>query len=256
MPPGPSTHSIKAFRFGIPWIVKTTPRTTSTEAHALRFLHSTGLDRQFPIPRLRFSFVEDNKTYTVMTRMPGTPLYTLQYSDVALSSEFKETVLKEVVTLIEALQTLRQSGPDTGKVMMSTSGHNLPDPRTFFDSRAGPFPSIIDLWRHCSSCDSLELFAQKVDEPTRRILAADPIRFVHPDLRTYNVLIENGHISGFVDWEDSGWFPSCWQVWCMRRRCPGCDMFWCLYFRQEHRFSDEAEAAYAASSTFLEKFPV
>ena len=101
-----------------------------------------------------------------------------------------------------------------------------------------------------------EKVEEDVPTETRHIMAMDPIRFVHSDLRTYNVLLHNGHISGVVDWQDSGWFPSSWQVHTMRWARVGCDRFWLLYWRDVHRFSPEAEAAYAASKTFLIQSPV
>ncbi|KAF5980147.1 hypothetical protein FBULB1_5391 [Fusarium bulbicola] len=37
------------------------------------------------------------------------------------------------------------------------------------------------------------------------------IMFPHSDINMRNVLVHNGRISGIVDWENSGWFPDCWE---------------------------------------------
>ncbi|KAH9902576.1 kinase-like domain-containing protein [Cubamyces lactineus] len=245
-------HNIRAFRFNIPWVVKVTERSHNTEAHALRYLHSTGLD--LPIPRLVFSCVHRGVTYTIMTRVPGTNMKeALMRGDLAPNTV--EVVAQEVADVLNKLRTLRQPPADAGKVMMSASGHDLPDPVTFFEERSGPYPSIIELWMHCGSFRDLDEMREYVEPTTFDILAADPIHYVHPDLRTYNVIIRDGHLSGIVDWEDSGWFPSSWQVHTMRWLRFGCDGPWYQYWLK-HRFPEEAEAAYAASKTFLIKSPV
>ncbi|KAI0789228.1 kinase-like domain-containing protein [Abortiporus biennis] len=204
---GETGYLIRLFRFRIPWIVKITPRTTSTEAHALQFLHSTGL--KIPIPRLVTSFAHAGITYTVMTRVPGTSLLEAAKAGL-LSPDMQRDILLEVCDVLKALDTLRQ--PDepeiSGKVMLSTSGHELPDPRYFFEECSGPFPSVLALWMHVASYDDVDEFERDVDVGIRNIMKSDPIRFVHPDLRMYNVIIKDGHLSGIVDWEDSGWFPS------------------------------------------------
>lgn len=167
--------------------------------------------------------------------------------------------MAEVAALIDALRQLKQTGPDAGKVMMSSSGHDMPDPCSFFDFRAGPYPSVIDLWVHCAGYESVrEEFEDTVGEAACQVRAADPVCFVHPDLRLYNVLVQDGHVSGFIDWEDSGWFPTAWQAWCVRSRRYGCDGWWLDYFKSQYRFSDETEAAYALTLTpcFLLKDPV
>ncbi|EIN09492.1 kinase-like protein, partial [Punctularia strigosozonata HHB-11173 SS5] len=241
------------FRLGIPWLVKFRPRTTSTEASALRFLHATGLN--LPIPRLVASFEHLGATYTVMTRIPGISVYEALCQG-PLSLDLQQTIVKEVSSVLEKLQTLRQPHADAGQVMLSASGHDLPDPRYFFETRSGPFPSTTALWAHAGSYNDVQEYEENVDPVTRQIMEADPIRYVHADLRTYNVLIHDGHVSGIIDWEDSGWFPSCWQVYTMRWFSRGCADFWYGYWAFEHRFTAEAEAAYAASKTFLILPPV
>ncbi|KAI0755543.1 kinase-like domain-containing protein [Fomes fomentarius] len=244
------THNIRTFYFNIPWIVKVTKRTTSTEAHALRYLHSMGLD--IPIPKLIFSCVYRGTTYTVMTRVPGRNMHAIAND---ITPDVIQTIASEVSTVLNKLDTLRQAPSDAGKVMMSASGHNLPDPVFFFEERSGPYISLIELWVHCGEYSSIDKMQDDVDVRTLDIMAADPIRYVHPDLRCYNIIVRDGHLSGIIDWEDSGWFPSSWQVHTMRWPRVGCSGPWLQYWLR-YRFSKEAEAAYAASKSFLIKSPV
>lgn len=37
------------------------------------------------------------------------------------------------------------------------------------------------------------------------------IVFTHGDLRLQNVMVEDGNVSGILDWEFSGWYPEYWE---------------------------------------------
>lgn len=250
--PDRSYSNILTFRFHIPWVVKITPRTTSTEAHALSFLHSTKLD--LPIPRLIWWLEHGGSAFTVMQRVEGENLSLIKDS---LDEETRKAILQEVHSTLLKLSTIPQPADDRGKVMISSSGHDLPDPVMFFEERCGPFDSVLECWSYVSNCVNIDEFNQKTDVDTRRIMEADQISYVHPDLRMYNVIVHNGHVSAIIDWEDSGWFPSSWQVHTMHWFSTfGCTGWWFLYWRDQYRFSDEAEAAYTASKTFLIRSPV
>ncbi|VDB83336.1 unnamed protein product [Peniophora sp. CBMAI 1063] len=248
----PFWTNIRVFRFCIPWVVKITPRTTSTEAEALRFLHSTGLD--LPIPRLVFSFAHEEMTYTVMTRVSGISMDEAMRDEKINSDDF-DTIVSEIEVVMNELEYLRQPPNEAGNVMMSASGHGMPDGAYFFEKRSGPFPSTIALWAHHAGHPDEDSLRKSIEPATLEALTADPVRFMHTDLRMHNIIVRNGHLSGIIDWEDSGWVPSCWQLWVMRRARVGCWGRWRDHW-VEHRFSDEAEAAYLAAKSFIEKLPV
>ena len=37
------------------------------------------------------------------------------------------------------------------------------------------------------------------------------MRFMHSDIKTQSIMVENGHVSGAVDWEQTGWHPEYWE---------------------------------------------
>ena len=37
------------------------------------------------------------------------------------------------------------------------------------------------------------------------------IVFTHNDLHFSNIMIKDGHITGIIDWADSGWYPDYWE---------------------------------------------
>jgi len=144
-------HRIRAFRFGIPLVMKTENRLFSTEADALRFLNASGID--FPIPRLLDSIAIDGKTYTIMSRIPGS---LLRDEMDQISEPDLRAIVNDVRTILDRLWGLKQSPSDAGKVMLSASGHGLPDPVTFFDTYWGPSPSVLECYFSMSANLSIE----------------------------------------------------------------------------------------------------
>lgn len=79
------------------------------------------------------------------------------------------------------------------------------------DDKSGPYNSVEDLHKYLVSiCAPLK-------DPADRSLIAEvhsrPHRvfFAHADLNPGNVLVHNGRLSGFVDWEYAGWYPEYWE---------------------------------------------
>ncbi|KAK2606302.1 hypothetical protein QQS21_003350 [Conoideocrella luteorostrata] len=46
---------------------------------------------------------------------------------------------------------------------------------------------------------------------SRRLRTNHRIVLTHCDLAPRNILVEDGKITGLVDWEDSGWYPKYWE---------------------------------------------
>lgn len=64
-----------------------------------------------------------------------------------------------------------------------------------------------------------------------------------------NVMIQNGRVSGVIDWEDSGWLPRHWILHNLRLPREGCEGAWARYWLFTHKFAPEVEEAYTASKT-------
>lgn len=211
------THfsNIRYFKFGIPLVLKCSIGTISTEADALRFLNSCGLD--LPIPRIFDSFVVGGNTFTVMTRIEGERLIDKLDS---ISDDHLWFIVEDLFTVLRKLWTLHQPEQDSGRVMLSASGHGIPSPVLFFEDREGPFDNILECFVHMSRhlFDSVEEFKELHPSASQTIMS-DSIVYVHADLRSHNILVRDGRLSGIVDWENSGWLPLHWQLHVIRRPC-------------------------------------
>ncbi|EIM82350.1 uncharacterized protein STEHIDRAFT_171296 [Stereum hirsutum FP-91666 SS1] len=226
--------SIRRFKFGVPLVIKRTPRLVSTEADALAFLNSTGLD--LPIPRL-----VDTKSLAV---------------------EDLQKIIDDILAVLHQLWTLQQPPCDSGKVMLSASGHGLPDGSNDKDTHAGPCPSILDcyvpLTHHLKQPGdpmwSAELLSARQPELIKAV-TSDRIAWVAGDLRPHNILILDGRLSGIIDWQDSGWLPLHWQLHALRNPCMGNPLSFCNLWRKV-KFSKETEEAFEASCKLLRSYVV
>ncbi|KAI6115965.1 kinase-like domain-containing protein [Pisolithus sp. B1] len=208
--------------------MKVTHRTVSTEADALRYLNQVA--PRLPIPKLIGSFEVDGKVYTIMTKLRGHRL--LDKWPQISAKQCTDVIVKEPVGI-------------KGKVMMSASGDGLPHPRTLRESLGGPYSSTLECY------DSI------VSPRISAALTQDPIVWVHTDLRMQNILVDDeGHVTGIVDWEDSGWLPRHWQLHILRRPQWGCMGAWVVYWQSEYRCDDVTEEAYNASLDGVLVYPL
>lgn len=43
---------------------------------------------------------------------------------------------------------------------------------------------------------------------------ATPYTFTHGDITSVNIMVENGNLTGIIDWEASGYHPAWWEFTC------------------------------------------
>ncbi|KAF8908313.1 kinase-like protein [Mucidula mucida] len=254
--------TLRVFRFGIPLVMKCSPRLHSTESHALGFLHSTG--RNLPIPRVVDTLIIGGHTYTVMTRIKGITLGAAIHFGIVSAPEQFQRIAVAVRDTVLRLWSIEQCEADKGRVMLSASGDGLPDPAQFFVGYTGPYPSVLQLYFYMTP--HLDEFGRpawtaahmaKAHEDAVLAVTSDAVSWVHPDLRVQNIIVHpsTGDFMGIVDWEDSGWRPRHWQVFGLRHY--GIYMPPCMAncFRQM-RFPDATELAWAEMFKLLMKIPV
>ncbi|KAF8987903.1 kinase-like protein [Cyathus striatus] len=245
---------VRLFRFGIPLVLKHTPRQYSTEADALRFLNDSKLP--LPIPKLIDSIKFRGGTYTLMTRIPGkTMLVSLIQGSV--SEDNITSIVADLKPVLYNLWKLKQNAADEGKIMMSASGDGLPDSLGTFDYHSGPVNTILEcyanLTRHLQDMRHPEwnesTLMESYPEATRAVIS-DDISWVHMDFRPHNIMVHNGKFSGLIDWEDSGWLPRHWQLYTLRRFTFGTPRSYAENWRNTE-FPPQTEAAFKAGYELL-----
>ncbi|GKZ29632.1 hypothetical protein AbraIFM66950_005786 [Aspergillus brasiliensis] len=171
------------------------------EAHTLRMIERC---TSIPAPRALDVLQTSRWSYLLMTRVPGQPI----------SQQFNRMTDEQVKQAVEDLKRyvaqLRAIPPNTDsqfRICNSLGGG-------FLDWRI-PDSQREEL-RFQSEAEFNKYLTDPFGEDTRRRAAKShdiphAIHFTHGDLNPRNILVENGRISGIVDWENAGWFPEYWE---------------------------------------------
>ncbi|RHZ45088.1 aminoglycoside phosphotransferase family protein [Aspergillus thermomutatus] len=156
----------------------------------------------------RQEWQEDDGAYFLLTkRVRGQPL---SEAWPIMSWEDKECVAKQTAEYLMQLCQLRSNQ------MESVSGQPIYSAFLFLNGYGighGPFSSDDELWAEMSL--SLAQVPEQVRSKSRqRMPSAAPYTFTHGDLTNVNIIIENGNLTGILDWESSGYFPVWWEFTC------------------------------------------
>lgn len=197
--------------FGL--ILKWADGTSLDEAQSMMAVYEAG----FPCPRVisvgehhGTQFASAAPVSILMTRVPGEMLDEV-YHD--LEPADRKAIVAEISTMLE---TMRSWKNPWGQRICSISGGPIRSIRVP-NHRVGPCESEAEFTSYLLAAASSHSFktpdefhstleiARKVDDVRHRIV------FTHGDLALHNVLVHDGHVSGFIDWESAGWYPEYWE---------------------------------------------
>ncbi|OJJ78119.1 hypothetical protein ASPBRDRAFT_50908 [Aspergillus brasiliensis CBS 101740] len=189
--------------FGL--ILKWTDRTSVEEVIAMQMVRPAGI----PAPRVLScgEHVTPHLTREVsilMTRLPG---FTLENFDDPLEVDGEGPWLEELKTCEPPSQDTICSPIGTALRSSRVPDHNM-----------GPFRDHKSFYQHLFAPASQHGF-KSVDEYNKTLATAKRLRqrsykvkFTHGDFKAHNILInEDGHLTGFLDWESGGWYPEYWE---------------------------------------------
>ncbi|PKY08753.1 phosphotransferase family protein [Aspergillus campestris IBT 28561] len=147
-----------------------------------------------------------------MTRIPGDELGRVYE---ALSDAERDTIQMQLKGYLEVMR--RWEHPWDGSRVCSLVGTAVRSVRVPNDHLTGPFESEQELnenllkpaWAggfpsEAEYNDALAR-ARKMGSMAHRVV------FTHGDLKHHNILVQNGRITGFLDWESAGWYPEYWE---------------------------------------------
>ncbi|KJZ80126.1 hypothetical protein HIM_00840 [Hirsutella minnesotensis 3608] len=194
-------------------VIKTSDFVHLTEASTLKFIAAK---TKIPVPRVHSAFVHGNKAYIVMERIQG---QTLADAWRTLSGSQLDSIFLQ---LRDLLQELRQLAPPPGTGVESCVGGSLRDSRNPRSApRFGPFKSIHDF--HVWLRDGFNSDREKPDrlddgdwDGIKKMAALQdspwqPPVFTHGDLNPFNIMVRGDRVTGIIDWESAGWYPSYWE---------------------------------------------
>ncbi|GKZ23420.1 hypothetical protein AbraCBS73388_009787 [Aspergillus brasiliensis] len=171
------------------------------EAHTLRMIERS---TSIPAPRALDVLQTSRWSYLLMTRVPGHPIGQM------FNRMTDEQVKQAVEDLKRYVAELRAIPPNTDSEFQICNSLG----EGFLDWRI-PDSQREEL-RFQSEAEFNKYLTDPFGEDTRRRAAIShdiphAIYFTHGDLNPRNILVENGRISGIVDWENAGWFPEYWE---------------------------------------------
>ncbi|KAI1370434.1 kinase-like protein [Hypoxylon crocopeplum] len=168
----------------------------SHEVDNLRFLKEK---TNLPIPYVSEEWTEDDKYFTITSRIEGE---TLENAWPSLSKEDRERIARQVANHIEEMRSL------TSNRIEAVGGKPMYELALFSTDKVGqqPLSSDEELWN---------VFAERLthlEDGTREILRKNmpqctPYTFTHGDLTSCNIMVKDGNFSGFIDFERAGFFP-------------------------------------------------
>lgn len=127
--------------------------------------------------------------------------------------------------------------------------------------RVGPCESETEFKSHLLSDASSHSFKPREESHAALELARKlgdirhRVVFTHGDFALHNILVHEGHVSGFIDWECAGWYPEYWEF-TSPLRWPGRDPEGGALFRMlgGEQYESELEAEMALKALTVDSW--
>ena len=161
-----------------------------------------------PVPEVFDEYdTSDGRHCIIMSHIPGTPL---QKAWPDMPDEFKSSIVEQLIVYIHELRQLK------GESVSSASGS--PTLMSIFSSRvdkvlqsSSEFHHLLTsrVYRHPGMPRKIPeayitFLRSRFDDNSRLV-------FTHADLADRNILVQDGTITGILDWEWAGFYPEHWE---------------------------------------------
>lgn len=138
--------------------------------------------------------------FTIMTRVPGTPLGDVFH---LMSYPEREQLARDLASCVSQLHRIPNT---TGYAVSNTLGDVMTDPRIPGDM-CDPFTDEEDFVKYITA----HIFPEQLTPIKPALTLRHASYFTHSDLHSMNIMIEAGRLSGIVDWEHAGYKPEYWE---------------------------------------------
>ncbi|KAL2856778.1 kinase-like domain-containing protein [Aspergillus pseudodeflectus] len=158
-----------------------------------------------PAPRLIDTWENENEgvTHILMTRLPGVPIGDVRH---LMSYKERDRFADDVRACVEQLRKIPNSAP---YLICDSLGGQIADHR-LPGNKGGPFKTEDDFNNYLTSPLG-EPFSEFIERKNLPVRKHTRFFFTHSDLHHSNLLVENGQLSGIVDWESAGFRPEYWE---------------------------------------------
>lgn len=188
-------------------VIKVVSEAHLGEAQTLRYLAE---HTSIPVPKVYWAFIYGGQTYTVMSKVKGKMLWE-NWNERSASS--KDKIFRQLKSILTELRGIPLP-PNTG--VASITGGPIFDSLLLGESIYGPFKTAAgfyqvlmngtDLQYHWPPhFDQLNVLSEFYKQ------AQYDLVFTHGDLSMFNIMASDDEITGIIDWETSGWYPSFWE---------------------------------------------
>ncbi|KAI9163916.1 hypothetical protein HJFPF1_05548 [Paramyrothecium foliicola] len=146
----------------------------------------------------------------LMTRIPGEQLDDVYHE---LRETKRTAIVDEISRMVEIMRAWKSPW---GLRICRISGGSIRSIRVP-NHQVGPCESEKDFNDYLLAAASPHSFKSREDfqsslQVARRLNEVrHRIVFTHGDFFLHNILVDNGHVTGFIDWESAGWYPEYWE---------------------------------------------
>ena len=212
-----------------------------------------------PVPKVlscgEHSKAPFNRKFSIlMTRLPGVPLEN-SYDQLQIDAE--DPWLDELRTCV---RSMRLWLPPDQESICSPIGTCLRSSRVP-GHLMGPFRDRKEFYNHLFSPVSAHGFNSTVEYENTLWLAKKlqqrhhRIVFTHGDFKAHNILVgDDGHLSGFLDWESAGWYPEYWEFTTAMRFGKGSWWFQVASWIGGDQYPDELDADVALNLLTVDSY--
>lgn len=216
-------NQISQLPFGL--VLKWSDGTRLEEVTAMMVARSAG----FPVPKVisygEHPYAPHAPVSILMTRLPGECLGEVYEQ---LTDNERKTIVAELQAILRVMRSW--SHPWGGERICSVVGTSIRSVR-IPNHLIGPCESeseFNDGLIYAASDHSFasrDEFEEKLTCANKMLSMRHAIVFTHGDLKHHNIMVYDGHVSGFIDWESAGWYPDYWEFTTALRFCPK-DFWW------------------------------